>query len=157
MQKKKLLLTAIAYSLLFLFGCKTANKQANSLPVATELVRDESFRKVTKDKELYAATNEVIPVDSVFITKDTLHVFTPVIQACDADNLRLIWNGSMAKSLPPQATLKLLLTNDPTCKENHPFHLTYNIAMLRGKSEWTDSISTLIKIFGLKSGVLYRF
>ncbi len=157
MQKQKLLLLGIAGLLLFLFGCKTASKSTAALPPSTELVQDDAFRKVIKNKELYAATNEVIPVDSVYISKDTLHLFTPKIQACNAANLRLLWNGSMAKSLPPQATLKLLLTNDPTCKENHPFHLTYNLSMVKMKNDSTASGSTLIKMFGLKEGVLYQF
>lgn len=146
---------------LLLFGldsCKLSQPvPATEAPSVEEEITDWRFRKIIKDKELFAATTESVPIDSAKLTNDTLHIYTRKIQACDADIFKLIWSGTMAKSLPPQAALKLLLINDPSCREWHRFHLTYNIASVRFKTDTATQGATLLKLPGLNSGLLYEF
>ena len=144
-------------SLLFVIAaCKKAKNTVATTPVYEETIAEESFRKLIKDKELYNVTTEAVQLDSANVSKDTLHIYTKKLQACDAENLKLVWNGSFAKSLPPQATIKLLLVNDPACKEQHRFHITYNIAALWAKKDSVGTDSLLLKLPGLNSGMIKR-
>jgi hypothetical protein len=147
------LLSLISLSLLC---CKTSKKVFAEQPVQQVFMNDENFRRLIKDKELFNATTEVVQLDSAFVNKDTLHVFTKKLQACDAENLKLIWNGSYARSLPPQVSLKVLLINDPGCKEENRFHITYNIASVWAKKDTTTVDSLLLKLPGLNSGIIRR-
>lgn len=142
--------------LMGIVACKTAKNTTTTVPVYEEMITEQSFRKLIKDKELYNATTEVVQLDSARVDKDTLHVYTKKLQACDGENLKLVWNGSFAKSLPPQATIKLLLINDPACKEQHRFHVTYNIAPLWAKRDSMGTDSLLLKLPGLNSGMIKR-
>lgn len=121
-----------AFGFLILIGSCTTQKQngAASTPVE-DTITDNSFRKLVKDKELYNSTTELVPLDTVYLSKDTLHLLTKKIQACDADNFTLMWNGAMMKSLPPQTNVKLFQLLDTQCKARHPFHLTFNISSLQ--------------------------
>jgi hypothetical protein len=149
-------IACIASILLGIAACKTAKNTAAVTPVYEEILTEESYRKLIKDKELYNVTTELVQLDSARVNKDTLHVYTKKLQACDAENLKLVWNGSFAKSLPPQATVKLLLINDPSCKEEHRFHITYNIAPLWTKKDSAGTDSLLLKLPGLNNGMIKR-
>ncbi|MCW5906988.1 MAG: hypothetical protein KIS94_03950 [Chitinophagales bacterium] len=139
-------------------SCKSTKQAAvKEVPAVEEEITDLSFRKIIKDKELFAATTETIALDSARLSNDTLHLYTKKLQACDADNFKLLWNGSMAKSLPPQASLKLLFINEPSCREQHRFHLTYNISSVRFKGDSVTKGATLLKLPGFNSGLLYEF
>jgi hypothetical protein len=138
-------------------ACKTSNKATGGQPAYIETIVDDAFRKPILDKALYIATSEIVPLDTAFIAKDTLHIITKKIQGCDAETFKLMWNGAMAKSLPPQTSVKLLQAVDPACKERHKFHLTYNITPLRFKQDSSASKSTLVRIGGWKEMVKYEF
>ncbi|MCX6199068.1 MAG: hypothetical protein NTY88_07580 [Bacteroidetes bacterium] len=127
---KKIFLSA--FPVFLLIGSCTTQKQngAASTPVE-DTITDNSFRKLVRDKELYNSTTELVPLDTVYLSKDTLHLLTKKILACDADNFTLMWNGAMMKSLPPQTNVKLFQLLDTQCKERHPFHLTFNISSLQ--------------------------
>ncbi len=161
---KKLIVVALAF--LFVFNsCKTTNKSISAAvtPVQDTLT-DLSARKIIKDKELFASITEMVPLDSMFTDKDVLHILTRKIRCCETENFMLMWNGAVAKSLPPQVGVKLLQRVDPACNEQHYFHLTFNIASLKLKSDSVTSITdsvprqtTLIKIAGLKNGLRYNY
>jgi hypothetical protein len=149
-------LNALGLLLLLLASCKTTKKATDEQPVYQELITDESFRKLIKNKELFNTTTETVLLDSANVVNDTIHVFTKKVQACDAENFKLVWNGSFAKSLPPQVSLKLLLINEPTCKELHRFHITYNISSVWSKKDSIGVDSLLLKLPGLNSGIIRR-
>lgn len=161
---KKLIVVASAF--LFVFNsCKTTNKSVSATvtPVQDTLT-DLSARKIIKDKELFASITEMVPVDSLFTEKDVLHILTKKIRGCETENFMLMWNGAMAKSLPLQVGIKLLQRVDPACNEQHYFHLKYNIASLKLRRDSAtttlDSVprqSTLIRMAGLKNGLLYNY
>lgn len=149
-------LLAVLIVLVLACACKTSKRAANPEPYQ-ETLTDLSHKKVIKDKELYLATTEVIPIDTVYLNKDTLHILTQKIQACDADNFSLMWNGMMMKSLPPQTNLKLFLLNEGTCKEMHKFHLTFNVHNVRVKSDSTNNGSTIIRLGNWRNTVTYEY
>lgn len=140
---KKSLFLFLAFTSIF-FSCKTTKKNTVTAVPVIDTVNDFSFKKLTRDKELYNATTEVVPLDTVYLSKDTLHILTKNILACDADNFQLMWNGMMMKSLPPRTNVKLFQRLDTQCKEKHHFHLTYNITPLqmRRDSSYTKSDTT---------------
>jgi len=149
--------------LVAIVSCKTTNKSTGSAVPVDDTVADYSFKKITRDKELYAAVTELVPLDTAFLSKDTLHILTKKIHGCDADNFKLMWNGASTKSLPPQTSVKLFQQVDAECKEQHRFHLTYNVKPLRFKHDTTsfhlDSCAaktTLLRIGGYKHLVRYE-
>ena len=146
-------------------GCRATRKVQESPHEASVILSDYSFRKIVRDKELYAATTETISFDSVTISKDTLHLFTSKINGCNAEDFTLLWSGAIMKSLPPQASLKLFHRADPTCKKQNIFHLTFNVSPLRMKqnavSSNTDSASvgrsTILRVSGWKLPIVYVY
>lgn len=152
----KTIVLLVALLLLLIVACKSSKKVTGEQPVYEELITDGSFRKLIKDKEIFNATTEVVQLDSANVNNDTLHVYTKKIQACNAENLKLVWNGSFAKSLPPQVSLKLLLINEPACREQHRFHIRYNINSVWAKKDSVRTDSLLLKLPGLNSGMIKR-
>jgi hypothetical protein len=135
--------------------CKSTKKAAESNDYH-EIIIDDSFRKPINDKAIFASTADAVALDTVFLTKDTLHIFTRKIQGCETDEFKLIWNGGMAKSIPPIIGLKLLQTADPSCREKHKFRLAYNIAPLKMNKDTTSGLGTVLKIGGWKEAVKYK-
>ncbi len=121
--------------LLAVASCKTTTPATGATVPVDDTISDYSFHKIMRDKELYAATKEMVPLDTAYITQDTLHILTQRILGCDAGNFKLMWNGAMLKSLPPQTNVKLFEQVEPDCKEMHRFHLTYNIKPLQFKRD----------------------
>lgn len=160
---KNLILLSAAF-VLVVASCKI-NKTTTGVAVpVNDTVCDYSFRKITRDKELYAAVKEMVPLDTAYLTKDTLHILTKKILGCDADNFKLFWSGAMQKSLPQQTSVKLFQQVDAECKEQHRFHLTYNVKPLRAKNDSAsfnlDSCTaktTLLRIGGYKEMVRCEF
>jgi hypothetical protein len=145
--KKHLLILMLP--VVFACSCKTTKKTAADNGANNiEVINSESFRKPLKDAELYGSTTDLVPLDTVFISKDTLNIFTKKILGCDADNFKLIWNGELGKAMPPQTAVKLFQLVDGACKERHKFHLAYNISPLKLKSDTSTNKSTIIKVGG---------
>lgn len=160
---KKLLFVAIALTII-ISSCKTSKKGADAAVPVIDTIWDYSFRKVMRDKEIFNATTEVVPLDTVYLSKDTLHLLTKKIVGCDEEDFMLVWNGMMMKSLPPQTSVKLFHRLDPACNERHYFHLTYNITPLRFKQDSvslnTDSMwskVTVVRVGGWKNILKYEF
>ncbi len=145
-------------------SCKTSGKGMDTAVPIIDTIVDYSFRKVMRDREIFNAATEVVPLDTVYLSKDTLHVLTKRVIGCDEEDFKLVWNGMMAKSLPPQTSVKLFQRLDPACNERHYFHLTYNIKPLRFKE---DSLSetpntsavkaTVVRVGGWKNSLKYEF
>ena len=141
-----------------IISCKTQKKTQTVQPPSEETVSDFLNRKIITDKELYTSTTETIAIDTAFISKDTMHIITQKIQACDADNFKLFWDGKMMKSLPQQTNVKLFLMNDAACRELHPFHLTFNVSSLRFKTDSLNSNrTTIIRLGNWRSTMRYEF
>ena len=147
------------------YSCQTTKKTAASTTVAIQdTITVNNFRKLIKDKELYIAVTEVVPLDTAYIIKDTIHLLTKKIKACESDKFKLLWNGNMVKSLPPQASVKLFQEVDAACTEQHFFHLTYNIKPLRFKSDTILNTSdtafvkiTSVRVGGWRNFLKYEF
>ena len=141
--------------LLILSSCKTA-KKTEAAPTPVDPIMDEAFRKPINDKELFTMIRETIPLDTAYIAGDTLHMITKKVQACQTDKFNLVWNGMMLKSLPQQASVRLLLVAEPSCREQHSFHLLYNVSPLHLKQ---DSVgvgrTTIIRIGNWKHTIRY--
>ena len=140
----------------FIFGCKTTKKTSTDNVTNLELVAPESFRKPLVDKELFKTTTEAVLIDTLYLTKDTLNIFTKKVTGCDADNFKLIWNGDLGKTLPAQANLKLFQLVDAACQERHRFHLTFNVSSLKLKSDTSSTKVTLIKLGGWSKTANYN-
>lgn len=157
MRFKKLLIYSSALALLG--ACKTAKGPVAEQVNTVEEITDDSFRKVIKDRELYATTTETIAIDSAAVTRDTLHIYTAKLQACDAENFKVIWDGKEGISIPPKASLKLLLINDPACREGHRFHLKYNLAGVHPKKAMVSAVADtmLLHLTRVKQPVKYGY
>lgn len=144
---KKQILAALL-PLIFTCGCKTTKKANTDNTGYTELINDEAFRKPIVDKELFKATTEVVPLDTVFISKDTLNIYTKKINGCETDNFKLIWTGDLSATAPTKTTVKLFQLVEGSCKERHRFHLLYNISPLKPKMDTAAVKATLIEVGG---------
>jgi hypothetical protein len=152
---KKYILVLIL-PVVFSNSCKTLKKTADGGNTKnTEVIKDDSFRKPVKDKELFTSTTEAVPLDTVYISKDTLNIFTKKIFGCDADNFKLIWNRDLGKANPPQTAVRLFQLVDGACKERHKFHLTYNISPLKLKGDTSATKTILIKVGGWGKMTIY--
>lgn len=157
----------VASLILFLTinSCKTSKKITEVLPPSDDTITDQSFRKPVRSRELFATVTDVIALDTVYISNDTLHLLTNRISGCDEENFKLIWSGMMMKSMPPQTSVKLFQQADPACNESHRFLLRYNIKPLRFKEDslyatHADSMTTnaiIIRVGGWKSILNYEF
>jgi hypothetical protein len=141
--------------LLFICACKTSKKTSTDNIANGAVINDESFRKPVKDKELYRETTEVVPIDTVYISKDTLNIVTKKLTGCQSDNFKLVWNGTFGKDTPIQTGCKLLEYLPGDCREHHKFHLTYNLTPLKIKNDTSAIKSTLIYIGGWHHFVHY--
>lgn len=158
-------LSAFLFLLLMVAACKTSKKTQAPPEVISEWITDESAPKVIRDKEIYAVTTETIALDSAYIHHDTLHLHTARMTGCDAGEFKLIWNGAMMKSLPPQTNVRLFHRREPACTEQHFFHLTFNIAPLRMRKDSVGSSSdspslqraTVLRVSGYKAPVRYEY
>ena len=162
--KMKTIFFTATVIVIVLAACKTTATTTGATASVNDTLSDYSFKKVTRDKELYNATSELVPVDTAYLVKDTLHILTKKIMGCDADNFKLFWNGALMKSLPPQTSVKLFQQVNAECKQQHLFHLTYNIKSLRLKNDTVistlDSAVTktmLLRIGGYKEMVKYAY
>ena len=133
----------------FACACKTVKKTATDNGVNNaELITEETFRKPLADKELFKSTTDMVPIDTAYVSKDTLNIFTKKILGCDADNFKLIWSGNLGKAEPPQAGVKLFQLVDGACRERHKFHLVFNLLPLKLKNDTSAVKITLIKVGG---------
>lgn len=157
MRFKKLLIYSSALALLG--ACKTAKSPVAEQVNTVEEITDDSYRKVIKNKELYTTTTETVAIDSATVSRDTLHIYTAKLQACDAENFKLIWDGKEVLSVPAKASLKVLLINDPACREAHRFHLTYNIAGVHPKKNTLSVVTDtmLLQLPRVKQPVKYAY
>ena len=142
----------------------TLKKNTGAAPPLIDTLNNLSCKKLIKDKELFASVTDLVPLDTVYISKDTLHVLTQKITGCDEDDFSLLWNGAILKSLPPQTNVKLFQKVDPACNERHHFHLTFNIQPLQLKNKTVVSTSdltktkiTVVRIGGWKNALKYMF
>lgn len=160
---KKFFVAAVVLSIT-IASCKTSKKATDVTVQVDDTIIDNSFRKPVRSKELYGSVTELIPLDTVYISKDTLYLLTKRVSGCDEANFKLIWNGMMMKSLPPQTSLKLFQQADPACNEKHRFLLSYNIKSLRFKED-TASVNegtmwskvTVVRVGGWKNILKYQF
>jgi hypothetical protein len=139
---------SILLPLVFICACKTSKKTAADTATTAVLINDDSFRKPIVDKELYKSTIESVPLDTVYIAKDTLNIVTKKITGCEAENFKLIWNGDLGSVIPAQTTVKLFQYVAADCKERHKFHLTYNISPLKLKTDTSEVKTTIISVGG---------
>lgn len=157
MRFKKLLIYSSALALLG--ACKTAKSPVAEQVNTVEEITDDSYRKVITSRELYTTTTETVVIDSAAVTRDTLHIYTAKLQACDAENFKLIWDGKEVLSVPAKANLKLLLINEPACRETHRFHLTYNIKGVHPKKNTLSLVTDtmLLQLARVKQPVKYAY
>ena len=147
-------------SLILLFAsCNSLKKNTGVAPQLVDTLSNFSSKKLIKDKELFASVTDLVPLDTVYISKDTLHVLTKKIIGCDEDDFSLFWNGAMLKSLPPQTNVKLFQKVESDCNERHHFHLTFNIQPLQFKqvNDGGKTKITGVRIGGWKNLVKYEF
>lgn len=148
----------VATLLLFVSSCKTPQTGNATITVVDTLTTSESKRLI-KDKQLFSSITETVPIDTLYILKDTLHIVTKKIAGCDTDAFSLFWNGNTTKSLPPQAGVKLFQQVDAACNERHYFHLLYTLDHLKNKpvADGTAKSSVVLKIGGWNTALLYEY
>lgn len=153
---KYLVIAACTCCIALTYSCEGSKKGTAVAAPVNDTINDWLYKRVVKDKELYASTTEVLLIDTAYMNRDTLHVLTQKIQACEAENFDLFWSGMMAKSLPPQLPVKLFLLNDPACKEQHRFHLTFNVKPMH-PGDANSKGTAIIKLAGMKTGIKYDY
>jgi hypothetical protein len=133
-------------------SCKTSKKTVDVVVPVIDTIFDYSCRKVIRNNQIFTSTTELVPLDTVYLSKDTMHVLTKQILGCDEETFMLIWDGKMRKSLPPVASVKLLQRVDPSCNERHYFHLTYNLRPLQFKNDSASTTMEWSKVTAVKLG-----
>jgi hypothetical protein len=159
----KLYIYAVLVFIVVASSCKSSKKATDMQAVVNDTISDYSSRKLIRDKNIFTSTTEVVPLDTVYLSRDTIHLLTKRILGCDEENFMLIWDGQIRKSLPPITSVKLLQRVDPACREQHHFHLTYNIKPLKFKNdsasinnlEWSKV--TVVKVGGWQNILKYEF
>jgi hypothetical protein len=141
--------------IVLLFACKASNNSAGNNKAG--VIYSNHFKKPIIDKGLYAATTEVVGIDSAYISGDSLNIITPKITGCDADNFRLMWNGVFSKAKPAQTTVKIFEAVDPACKAKNKFHLSFNIKPLRQKPDSLPNKSVVIRFGNYKPMLQYNY
>jgi hypothetical protein len=154
--KKQLSAIFILSLLAFFIFSFILPKQGKVNPVS-DIISSKIFHKPIIDKQFFSAITEIVPVDSAFVSKDTLNIITRKIAGCDAANFKLVWNGAMSKSVPPQTTVRLFKAADTDCSEKHKFHLIFNITPLRLKQDSTANRTTIVSLGGYKMPLKYEF
>ncbi len=124
---------------------------------ASAIITSQKFHKPVRDKQFFAATTEIIPIDTAFVSKDSLHIITRKVSGCDAENFKLVWSGNMVKSSPPQTAVRLFKVADIECSEKHKFHLVYNITPLKLKQDSIANKVTTVHLGGWKEPLKYEF
>ena len=107
--------------------------------------------------EYQTATSEPVSIDSLEITGNCLSV-TLSSGGCDGNSwqVRLVDSGSIAESLPPQRSLKLLLENQEVCLAYITKTISFDIQELEAEGE----VSMLLNIAdsnGENSQILYEY
>ncbi len=141
--------------LVLLLACKATNN--NTAAGKPGMLYSGHFKKPIIDKGLFTATTEVIPVDTAYVSGDSLNIITPKILGCDADNFKLMWNGAFSNSKPALATVKIFQAVDPACTVKNKFHLTFNIKPLRQKPDSIPNKTVLVRFGNYKSPIQYYY
>lgn len=161
--KYTLVIAALA-GLLWVGGCKTSKQGATLAAPVNDTILSDNFSKLNRNKDIYNAITEIVPLDTAWLAKDTLHILTTRVVGCDADNFQLFWNGAIMKSMPPQVTVRLFQQVDGACSERHRFHLLYNVKSLKLSHDTTTATTdtlvkpaTILHIGGYKNTVKYAY
>ena len=139
--------------LIVITGCKTPGNPLTAYTPTTETVNDMVYRKPVIDRAIFKSINEVVPLDTVYIVKDTLNIITKKILGCSAESFKLMWNGAITATQPHKAEVKLLEVLDPSCRERHRFHLTYRLNRFQSKK---DTV-TMVTLGGWKRDMGYAY
>jgi hypothetical protein len=132
-------------------ACKVKKQAAAKPEYRVDLTCGAPF----DDKEIFSAKQaDYVPVDTAYIEGDCLHILTGKINLCDANRIKLAWNGALAKSLPPQASFGFLIDKDPECKEEAKYHLTYGLTLIRMRNIGNK---ITIKLKGTPYALTYNF
>jgi len=155
---KRIFLVILAV-ICYTYSCTSA-KKATAHTAAQEtpgVLMDKEFRKPIRDKQLYAATPDLVFPDTVYIIADTMHILTKKVQGCNAENFKLLWNGAMLKSMPPQTNLTILQVADAECKQKNAFHLIYNLAPLKYKNDSVAKKQVILHLRAYPHTITYNF
>ena len=147
----------ITFLVVILFSCKVAQNHSDAAAAKPGMLYSRHFKKPVISKTIYAATTEVIPIDTAYATGDSLHIITPKILACDADNFRLIWNKAYSTDTPARTTLKIFLATDPACNAKNQFHLMFNLKPLKQKTDSVGKGALMIRFGNYKRVVNYNY
>lgn len=143
------------FFIIFVAACKTPKNTAGDKQPKREYLEDLTCTPPFDDKELFSAKQaDPVPVDSVYIEGDCLHVLTGKMNVCDANRIKLAWNGALMKSMPPQANMGFLVDKDPDCKEEYKFHLSYSLKLMRMRNIGNKIV---LRIKGTTQAVTYNF
>jgi hypothetical protein len=161
---KYILVLAVIAGLVWAGGCKTSKTNTTVAAPVDDTITSDNLRKLSRNKDIYNAIKEIVPLDTAWLAKDTLHILTTKVLGCDADNFQLFWNGAVMKSLPPQVTVRLYQQVDAACTEKHRFHLLYNVKSLKLSHDTTTATAdtmvkpaTILHIGGYKNAVKYAY
>ena len=155
MKKRIFIISTFLFFTVFIFSFKMYRQGKTNQ--ATAVITSQKFHKPLRNKQFFAATTEVIPIDTAFVSKDSLHIITRKVSGCDAENFKLVWNGTMVKSIPPQTAVRLFKVADIECSEKHKFHLVFNITQLKMKQDSTANKVTTVHLGGWKEPLKYEF
>ena len=116
-----------------------------------------SQQTVISATEYQTATSDPVSIDSLGITGNCLAI-TFSSGGCDGDTwqVRLVDSGSIAESLPPQRSLKLLLENQEVCLAMVTKTMVFDIHELEAEGE-VSMLLNIIDSDGENSQILYEY
>ncbi|MBW7936054.1 MAG: hypothetical protein LC101_09535 [Flavobacteriales bacterium] len=98
-------ISSIIIAVILLFGSCKANQQKTSL-----------CQPIIKDTELYNKISDPFDIKKVWIEQNCLKVNISYSGGCGDATFKLVWNGSMMKSLPPQIPMKIIMEDKDDCR-----------------------------------------
>ena len=83
------------------------------------------------DKFLRAKSDDYISLDNVSVEDDCLVINLTYSGGCGENKLEVIWEGAIAKSIPPQVPLQLHFTDRDDCESLQEMEYRFDLSRVR--------------------------
>lgn len=136
-------MSLLAAMVLFLAACKTKEQSAS----ADDKGGKPACDSYTLDTALYNAESDPFELKDARLEGKNLMIDVQYGGGCGGADFVLAYNGIMAKSLPPQMTLKLHLTDNDHCRALVQKTLCYDVSQLYGGKTFIVRLNGVDKTF----------
>lgn len=117
-----------------------------------DIVHNCNDQVVVSSKLFEKAPNDYFNINSVTIAEDTLFVSISSGGGCGYWEVKLIDQGTIAESDPPQRTLRISLKDKDTCEALITARYSFDISCLK-----TDGNQVILNLLGWNEPILYQY